>query len=143
MWSGSLSASAWASSSERRTSCMATRPDGELTVVIKPTTSTSPVERTWWSAKALSLPLDQLIHARGTSTRGLVTGRSFVASGDGVTSIARVPDQGKAEPGDHLPELLVGLQPGGVGADLFSPFDRIPKAVHHRRPDLEKTTTSG
>jgi hypothetical protein len=59
----------------------------------------------------------------------------------GRPSIARVrsvPDDWKAEPGDHLTELFVGLEARSVGTGSFGRFDRSPQAVHHRRAELEK-----
>src|SRR6202453_1566334 len=65
---GKPSAAAWASSSTRRTPCIATRPKDAFTLVSSPTTSISPAVRASCSARVLSLPLDQLIHARGSTT---------------------------------------------------------------------------
>src|SRR5262249_45937046 len=71
---GRPSALAWAWSSERRTPCIATRSWTSLTVVRRPTTSTSGEERSTWSAHALSLPLLQASQAftRGSMPSGAV-----------------------------------------------------------------------
>jgi hypothetical protein len=64
--SGRPTLSACAIRSSRRTACMATRSAASLIVVSRATTSTSPAARAAASAKALSLPLLQLIQARFT-----------------------------------------------------------------------------
>src|SRR5260370_19277426 len=54
--SGSPTAAAWASTSSRRTACMATRPAAAFNVVSKPTSSTSVCCRKTCNVQALSLP---------------------------------------------------------------------------------------
>jgi hypothetical protein len=98
---------------------------------------------------------------RANSTRSGVRGVWSIVLADGsgyqrtgtqwclrrsALSIARlraVPDQRKAEPGDHLTELLIGLQPGAVGARFFGVLDRSPEAMDHRRPELEEPAAAG
>ena len=56
MRSGSPAARACASSTSRRTACIATRSTASLTVVSRPATAPGCVWRSTWSAQALSLP---------------------------------------------------------------------------------------
>lgn len=53
---GVPAAEAWASTSARRTACMATRSAVSLKVVSRPTTSTSGFWRSTYKVQALSLP---------------------------------------------------------------------------------------
>src|SRR5581483_7518207 len=81
--SGSPAAAAWASSSDRRTACMATRSAAALIVVSRPTTSYSSDRRSRCSAQALSLPLLQ------ESTTGFMPRQLLSARALGGTRVVR------------------------------------------------------
>src|SRR5512146_1890326 len=73
---GSATASAWRSSNSSRTACIETLEKSVVTVVRRPTTSTSPASRSTCSAHELSFPLLHATQAFGRDGRS----RSSVAT---------------------------------------------------------------
>src|ERR1041385_2346937 len=107
--SGSPAAAACASTSERRTACLATRAAASLNVVRSPPTSI-PCKRSWWSVHALSFPE---LHER--RTRRAVMGWSRRHSGRGGAGVNQPPGdrfdaeveplQGSRPQEDQIPRL--------------------------------------
>ena len=128
-----------------RTPCIATRSAVEFTVVTRPTTSTSPAARTAWRAKVLSFPLDQLIHTSSTPPlpRHRLSSTPSSSASLSIACVRSVPDEGEAEPRDHLSQLLISLKSRRVRIDPFSTLEGSPESEDHRRSEFEEPAAAG